>query len=118
VEFRRPQFDHEWVEFDQTEPDQVVERLRDATIAIVNKLPLRQRELTTLPKLRLIAVAATGVDNIDLEYCHAHGIVVSNTRNYAAHSLPEHVLMLMLALRRNLIAYREDVKRGEWQRAE
>ena len=118
VEFRRPHFDHEWVEFDQTDPDQVVERLRDATIAIVNKLPLRQRELTVLPKLSLIAVAATGVDNIDLECCRAHGIVVSNTRNYATHSLPEHVLMLMLALRRNLIAYREDVKRGEWQRAE
>ncbi len=49
VEFRRPQFDHEWVEFYQTEPDQVVERLRDATIVIVNKLPLRQRELTPLP---------------------------------------------------------------------
>ena len=75
------------VEFDQTEPDQVVERLRDATIAIVNKLPLRHGELTRLPKLRLIAVAATGVDNIDLEYCRAHDILVSNTRNYAAHSL-------------------------------
>jgi glycerate dehydrogenase len=117
VDFRRPGFEHEWTEFGQTRPDQVVERLRDANIAIVNKLPLREPELAILPKLKLIAVAATGVDNIDLEYCREHSIAVCNTRNYAAHSLPEHVLLLILALRRNLISYREDVKRGEWERA-
>lgn len=117
VEFRRPAFPHDWKEFGETTADEVVLRLRDADTAIVNKLPLRKVELSQLPKLKLIAVAATGVDNIDLEYCRTHQIAVCNTRNYAGHSLPEHVLMLMLALRRNLIAYREDVNEGKWQSA-
>jgi glycerate dehydrogenase len=117
VEFRAPRFKHEWVEYGETEPSQIVERLRDATIAICNKLPLRQPELSRLNRLRLIAVAATGVDNIDLSYCQSHGIAVCNARNYAKHSLPEHVLMLMLALRRNLVPYIQDVNDGKWQQA-
>ncbi len=117
VEFRRPRFPHEWVDYAPTTRDEMVERLRDATIAIVNKLPLGADALAQLPLLKMIAVAATGVDNIDLNYCRAHRIVVSNVRNYAHHSLPEHVLMLILALRRQLVGYREDVRRGMWQQA-
>ena len=117
VPFRTPAFAHEWIEFGETAPGQVVERLAQATIAICNKLPLRSEALSQLPKLRLIAVAATGVDNVDLEYCRSRDIAVCNTRGYAVNSLPEHALMLMLALRRNLIAYRNDVKAGRWHEA-
>lgn len=114
IDFRRPEFPHQWVEYDETDATQVVERLRDATIAICNKLALRQDVLSQLPKLKLIAVAATGTDNVDLEYCRTHNLAVCNTRGYALGSLPEHALMLMLALRRNLVAYRDDVKAGRW----
>ena len=117
VEFRKPGFDHEWLDYPETQPTQTTERLREATIAIVNKLPLRQTELSLLPRLKLIAVAATGVDNIDLAFCKSKGIAVCNTRNYAKHSLPEHVVMLILALRRNLLAYTQDVRAGMWQTA-
>jgi len=117
VPFRRPAFAHEWSEFGETPPGEVVERLAPATIAICNKLPLRAETLSQLPKLKLIAVAATGVDNLDLAYCRSHNIAVCNTRGYAVNSLPEHALMLMLALRRNLIAYRNDVKAGRWHEA-
>ena len=117
IDFRRPEFHHEWTEYGETAPDEIVARLRDATIAICNKLPLREADLAQLPKLQLIAVAATGVDNIDLAFCRTHGIAVCNARGYAASSLPEHALMLMLCLRRNLIAYRDDVRSGHWQRA-
>jgi glycerate dehydrogenase len=117
IPFRKPAFEHEWSEFGETAPDQVVERLAPATIAICNKLPLRADALAQLPKLRLIAVAATGVDNVDLAYCRTHDIAVCNTRGYAVNSLPEHALMLMLALRRSLIAYRNDVKSGRWHEA-
>ena len=117
VPFRRPAFAHEWSEFGETPPGEVVERLAPATIAICNKLPLRAETLSQLPKLRLIAVAATGVDNVDLAYCRSHNIAVCNTRGYAVNSLPEHALMLMLALRRNLMAYRGDVKAGRWHEA-
>ena len=117
VPFRKPAFDHDWIEFGETTPTEVVERLAPATIAICNKLPLRAEALSQLPKLKLIAVAATGVDNVDLAYCRSHNIAVCNTRGYAVNSLPEHALMLMLALRRNLIAYRNDVQAGRWHDA-
>ena len=117
VEFRRPDFDHEWIEYGETDDGQVVDRLRDAAIVICNKLSLRGDVLSQLPKLKLIAVAATGTDNVDLDYCRTHNIAVCNTRGYAASSLPEHALMLMLALRRNLVAYRDDVRAGRWHEA-
>jgi glycerate dehydrogenase len=117
VPFRKPSFEPEWIEFGETTPEQVVERLPSATIAICNKVQLRGDALAQLSKLKLIAVAATGVDNVDLAYCRSHDIAVCNTRGYAVNSLPEHALMLMLALRRNLIAYRADVKAGRWHEA-
>jgi glycerate dehydrogenase len=117
IDFRRPNFDHEWIEYDETRPGQILPRLRDASIVIVNKLPLREPELSQLPELKLIAVAATGVDNIDLPFCRSRGIAVCNARGYAIHSLPEHVLMLILALRRNLIAYKREIDQGAWQKA-
>jgi glycerate dehydrogenase len=117
IPFRRPDFDHEWVEYGESDETQVVDRLRDATIAICNKVALRADALAQLPKLKLIAVAATGTDNVDIDYCRAHHIAVCNTRGYAVSSLPEHALMLMLALRRNLVAYRDDVRAGRWQEA-
>src|SRR5215510_1068159 len=117
IPFPRPRFPHEWIEYDETDVDEMVSRLQDATIVISNKLPLREETLARLPELKLIAVAATGVDNIDLVYCKEHQIAVCNTRGYAVNSLPEHSLMLMLALRRNLIAYRENVEAGRWNEA-
>jgi glycerate dehydrogenase len=117
VDLRRPAFEHRWVDYDVTRAEEVFERLRGATVAVVNKLPLRAEVLAQLPSLKLIAVAATGTDNVDLEFCREHGITVSNVRGYARETLPEHVLMLMLALRRNLFAYRDVVRAGAWQRA-
>src|SRR5947209_13602307 len=115
AEFRRPNFDHEWVEYPESAQHQVVDRLRGATIVISNKLALREPELSRVPELKLIAIAATGFDCVDLDYCRARGIAVCNVRGYAANSVSEHALMLMLALRRNLLAYRRDVEAGEWQ---
>lgn len=117
ADVRRPAFEHEWMEYEMSTPAEVVDRLKDATIAITNKVPLREAELSRLPELKFIAVAATGVDMIDLEYCRRRKLPVANVRNYALHAVPEHVLMLILSLRRNLLSYREDVERGEWQRA-
>jgi len=117
VPFPRPGFPNKWIEYDETDIPEIVPRLREATIVISNKLPLREETLAQLSGLKLIAVAATGVDNIDLDYCKEHHIAVCNTRGYAINSLPEHALMLMLALRRNLIAYRHDVEAGRWNDA-
>ncbi|CCJ06628.1 D-2-hydroxyacid dehydrogenase [Methylocystis sp. SC2] len=111
---RKPNFPHEYTEYAQTPPDQIVERLKGATICITNKVPLREATLKQLPDLKLIAVAATGTDVIDKAYTSANGIVVSNIRNYAFNTLPEHVFALLFALRRNLINYYNSVRQGRW----
>jgi glycerate dehydrogenase len=112
---RKPNFPHEYTEYAQTAPDQIVERLKGATICITNKVPLREATLKQLPGLKLIAVAATGTDVIDKAYTTANGITVSNIRNYAFNTLPEHVIALIFALRRNLVNYVDSVRRGRWQ---
>jgi glycerate dehydrogenase len=114
---RRPAFDHDWLDYPATAPDQVLERLRGATIAVTNKVPLRQDVIEQLPELRMVAVAATGTDNVDLAACRARGIAVANIRNYSGVSVPEHCFTLMLALRRNLRAYVADVEAGRWERS-
>jgi len=115
---REPSCASEYVEYDKTAVEQIVPRLRGATVAIINKVPLPAETLRQLPELRLIAVAATGYDVVDIDYCRHHGIAVANIRNYAIHTVPEHVFALVLALRRNLLAYRQDVQNGEWNRSD
>jgi glycerate dehydrogenase len=117
VSMHRPKVPHDWTAHDLTPPEQVVERARDATILIVNKVPLREPVLDQLPNLRFVAVAATGTDNVDLAACRRRGIPVSNVQAYAVHTVPEHAFALILALRRSLPAYRDSVAAGEWQRA-
>ncbi|GAB3528046.1 D-2-hydroxyacid dehydrogenase [Photobacterium alginatilyticum] len=63
----------------------------------------------------MVAIAATGTNNVDLDYCHQHGITVSNIRGYASDSVPEHVIAMMFALRRNLMGYHQDIQAGVWQ---
>jgi glycerate dehydrogenase len=117
VVLRRPAFEHIFAEYSQTTPEEVVERLKEASIAITNKVQLTGAVLSRLPQLRLIAVAATGTDNIDTGYCRSHDIAVTNVRGYAVRTVPEHAFALMLALRRNLLAYRDDTLAGEWQKS-
>lgn len=115
---RAPGFAHEWVDYPATAAEEVVERLRGAQVAVVNKVRLDRAALLQLPGLRMIAICATGTDNVDLAAARERGIVVSNIRGYARHAVPEHVFALALALRRNLIAYRGDLRRGLWQQSD
>jgi glycerate dehydrogenase len=115
---RKPAGAGAYVEYDKTSPAEIVPRLAGADVAIVNKVPLRAATLEQLPDLKMIAVAATGYDVIDVPYCKEHGIAVANIRNYAVHTVPEHAFMLILALRRSLLAYREDVQNGVWNKSD
>ncbi len=114
---RAPAFEHQWRDYPATQPGQVAERLAGATIAITNKVPVRAADIALLPDLRMIAVAATGTDNVDLAACRERGIVVSNIRNYSVVAVPEHCFTMILALRRNLRAYCADVDAGLWQKS-
>ena len=118
AQVRRPAFEHSWREYPVSDASEVLERLRGATVAITNKVPLREEALVRLPDLRMIAVAATGYDVVDVGFCKAHGIAVANIRNYAVHTVPEHAFALITALRRNLLAYRRDVEQGRWQQVD
>jgi D-isomer specific 2-hydroxyacid dehydrogenase, catalytic domain len=80
--------------------------------AITNKAPITAATLERLPALKLIAVAATGTDRVDKAACAARGVAVSNIRGYAINTVREHTFALILALRRNIVAYRESVLAG------
>ncbi len=118
ADMRTPSFAHNWIDHDQTGPQEVVPRIQDASIVITNKVKLSAAILAQAPGVKMIAVAATGTDIVDLAYCRAQGIVVSNIRGYAVQTVPEHAFMMMLALRRNLLGWREDVRAGLWQQAD
>jgi glycerate dehydrogenase len=117
VELSRPSFPHEWKEYGTTKHEDVVERLKGAAIAVTNKTPIREKDLDQLPDLKMIAIAATGYDVIDVAVCEKRGIIVSNTRGYAVNTVPEHTFALILALRRSIVGYRQDVIDGEWQKS-
>jgi glycerate dehydrogenase len=111
---RRPNFSHAWREYGATDPRDVAERIRDADIVITNKVPVSAAALDEAPRVKLIAIAATGTNVVDIGTCKARGIVVSNIRDYAVHTVPEHTFALIFALRRSLVAYRESVRAGRW----
>ena len=113
---RRPSFETGYKEYDETTPDQIVERLKDATICITNKVPMRAETLSQLPNLKLIAVAATGTDIIDKAAAKEHGVAVVNIRNYAFNTVPEHVIALMFALKRQIVAYHRGRAAGPLER--
>jgi len=115
IELRKFTFPHELVEYPTTGPDEVAARIAQAEVVITNKAPVRAAAIDGAPNLRMIAIAATGSDIVDLGICAEKGIVVSNIRNYAINTVPEHTFALILALRRSIVAYRQSVKDGAWQ---
>ncbi|KGD86410.1 D-2-hydroxyacid dehydrogenase [Rhizobium sp. YS-1r] len=117
VTITRPSFAHEWVEYGKTAPEDVAARIADADIVITNKAPVREQAIAAASKLKMIAVAATGYDVIDLAFAKERGITVSNVRGYAVNTVPEHTFALIFALRRSIVGFRQDVIAGEWQRA-
>ncbi|KZL13301.1 D-2-hydroxyacid dehydrogenase [Pseudovibrio sp. Ad26] len=117
VRISKPSFPHDWVEYDNTSPKEVLEKLHGVQICITNKVPLSADVLKQLPDLKLICIAATGYDKVDIATCDEQGIVVSNVRGYAVNTVPEHAFALIFALRRSLVGYREDVINGEWQKS-
>jgi glycerate dehydrogenase len=115
ITVRRPAFPHDWAQYPRTDAEELDGRLRGFDIVITNKVPLRAATLERSPGIRLIAVAATGTDVVDVGYCREHGIAVCNIRGYAVNTVPEHTFALIFALRRNLLAYHAAVRRGRWQ---
>ena len=100
-----------------TTPDNVVKRLQGTRVAIINKVVLNAETLTACPDLKLVLVAATGTNNVDLEAARALGITVANCQGYGTPSVAQHTLGLLLALATRLIDYQKAVSAGEWQKS-
>lgn len=107
----------QWRFYDATAGHEVAERIASAHVVVTNKVRLTAAALEEAKNLRLIVVAATGTDNIDLEAARARGIVVSNVRAYATPSVVQHVFSLLLSLMTHLPNYAEAVRVGQWQRS-
>ena len=110
--------DCHWWEYPRTLPEQLLANAGGAEVLVTNKVRLPAEVLEKLPELKLVAVAATGVDHVDLGAARRLGIGVCNVRGYAVHTVPEHVFALLFALRRRLIDYDRAVHDGDWSRAE
>lgn len=104
----RPTFPHNWVEYDRTSADETFERAKDADIVVTSKVIFNRELMEKLPKLKLIAITATGTNNVDLIAAKELGITVKNVTGYSSVTVPEHVLGMIFALKHSLIGYHRD----------
>lgn len=107
-----------WQRYDLTTKEQRLERLKNVHIAVANKVLFDSDLLAQLPDLKVILLTATGMDNVDIDYCKAHNISTYNVSDYCTPALSQHVFTLMLALSTNLNAYQTMTRNGEWSKAE
>ena len=108
-------FPHTLSSYGTTEAHETLERIRGADIVITNKVVISTQAFAENPQLKLVAVTATGVNNVDVEAAKQNGTAVCNIRAYGNESVAEHAFMMMITLMRNLPAYQRDVAAGLWE---
>ena len=108
----------EYVGYPTTEPQQVIERCLDAEIVITNKVVFDAEKIASLPRLRLICIAATGMNNVDLVAAAEQGIEVRNAVGYSTYAVAETTLCSALSLLREVTYYDHFFKSGKYAAAE
>lgn len=108
----------DWRLHPTTAAEQTLERVRDATLVVSNKVVLDRPLLEQLPQLKLICVSATGTNNVDLQAAAERGIAVTNVTGYGTATVAQHTFCLILALTTRLLEYQAAVRRGDWQRSD
>ena len=108
-------FPHTLSSYGTTEAHETLERIRGVDIVITNKVVISAQAFAENPQLKLVAVTATGVNNVDVEAAKQNGTAVCNIRAYGNESVAEHAFMMMITLMRNLPAYQRDVAAGLWE---
>ena len=108
-------FPHTLSSYGTTEAHETLEHIRGADIVITNKVVISAQAFAENPQLKLVAVTATGVNNVDVEAAKQNGTAVCNIRAYGNESVAEHAFMMMITLMRNLPAYQRDVAAGLWE---
>lgn len=110
----RPTFAHQWTEYEHTSAQQTVERAKEADIVITSKVVFSREVMQQLPKLKLIAITATGTNNVDLDAAKELGVTVKNVTGYSSVTVPEHVLGLIYALKHSLMNWYKDQLSAKW----
>ena len=103
--------------YSSTSPEEIEAHLADADVALLNKIKLGEAQLANAKRLKLICVAATGFDNIDLSYCRSNGIAVCNVVGYSTQSVAQVALAMALSLVTHLPEYTETVRSGEYTKS-
>ncbi|MGR6981110.1 2-hydroxyacid dehydrogenase [Testudinibacter sp. P27/CKL/0425] len=110
----RPNIEHQWTAYEATDPEQTLERLQGADVAVTNKVVITRELMQQLPDLKLIAVTATGTNNVDLDAAKALGITVKNVAGYSSVCVPEHVIGMIFALKHSLMGWYRDQLTDRW----
>jgi glycerate dehydrogenase len=108
----------EWTFRGNTSGGDVIDAIHGADVVITNKVVIDSAALESAPALKLVCVAATGTNNVDLAAAMRMGITVCNVRAYATASVVEHVFLVILALTRRLQPHLQAVSQGDWNNAD
>ncbi len=103
--------------FDYTEPDKTAERIKDADIVVTNKVVINREHMEKAGNLKLICVAATGYNNIDIPATLELGIVATNVKGYSTESVAQYVFANLLFVMNSIEGYRNDIAQGQWQKS-
>lgn len=114
ISIPRPSFEHTWTEYDHTSSAETIERAKYADIVITSKVIFDRETLQQLPKLKLIAITATGTNNVDLVAAEEMGIAVRNVTGYSSTTVPEHVIGLIFSLKHSLAGWLRDQTEAKW----
>ena len=103
--------------YNYSTPDEVIERIADCDVVILNKIKLNETNLVYAKNLKLICIAATGYDNVDVSYCRQHGIAVCNVVGYSTNSVALITMSLALSLVSRMREYNDYVISGEYTKS-
>ncbi len=103
--------------YQTTKTDETAERIKDADIIITNKVIIGKQEMNEAKNLKLICVAATGTNNIDIDEAKKRNIVVANVQGYSTEAVAQHTISMILALQNSLLEFANEAKSGNWSKS-
>lgn len=107
----------DFVRYDKSTPEEALERVKDVDVLLINKVLVNKELIDSAPKLKLICIAATGVNNIDVEYAASKGIPVRNVAGYSTDSVVQTTFMHILSLVGGISYFDASVKSGDYSRS-
>ena len=104
----------EYIEYEDTDVDQIVERISDADVVITNRIKLRKEHFEKADKLKLVLITATGFNHIDIESGNEKGIKIANVSDYSTNSVAQLAITYLLNELTPITEYSKEVKNNKW----